>query len=283
TNHGLSVETLDFTPAAIRLIIGGYTREAGVRNLEREIGAICRKVARRRAEGHEEPVTITPELVMDMLGARRFLEEEMEERTKNPGVAIGLAWTPIGGEVLFVEASRMQGTGSLTLTGHLGDVMKESARAALSWLRAHASTYQIEREFYKTAEIHLHVPSGAIPKDGPSAGVTMVTALASELTGRPVRGDLAMTGEITLSGRILPVGGIKEKVLAARRLGIRDVIVPRQNEKNINEDLSEELRRDVTVHLVSTIDEVLALALLSAQVRPAAAVTLANEFQGTLQ
>jgi len=185
----------------------------------------------------------------------------MEERTKNPGVAIGLAWTPAGGEVLFVEASRMQGGGSLTLTGHLGDVMKESARAALSWLRSSAGRYGIDADFYKTSEIHLHVPSGAIPKDGPSAGVTMVTALCSELSGRPVRGDIAMTGEITLSGRVLPVGGIKEKVLAARRVGIREVIVPARNEKNIREDLGDELRRELTVHLVNTIDEVLLLAL----------------------
>ena len=197
-----------------------------------------------------------------MLGAPKVLDEEMEERTKNPGVAVGLAWTPQGGEVLFVEASRMPGTGSLTLTGHLGDVMKESARAALSWLRANAAPYGIDPNFYRASEIHLHVPSGAIPKDGPSAGVTMVTALCSELTGRPVRGDLAMTGEITLSGRVLPVGGIKEKVLAARRVGIREVIVPARNEKNIVEDLDEELRREMRVHLVNTIQEALALALL---------------------
>ena len=162
----------------------------------------------------------------------------------------------------------MQGGGSLTLTGHLGDVMKESARAALSWVRAHATHYGIAPDFYKNAEIHLHVPSGAIPKDGPSAGVTMTAALVSELTGRPVRGDVAMTGEITLSGRVLPVGGIKEKVLAARRVGIREVVLPRQNEKNIKEDLSEELRRDMTVHLVSTIDEVLLLALQPKGHRP---------------
>ena len=177
-----------------------------------------------------------------MLGAPTFLDEEIENRTKDPGVAVGLAWTPAGGEVLFVEASRMQGGGSLTLTGHLGDVMKESARTALSWFRAHATRYGVDPSFYKDSEIHLHVPSGAIPKDGPSAGVTMVTALASQLTGRPVRGDIAMTGEITLSGRVLPVGGIKEKVLAARRHGITEVILPRQNEKNIKEDLTEELR-----------------------------------------
>jgi ATP-dependent Lon protease len=164
--------------------------------------------------------------------------------------------------VLFVEGSRMHGGGTLTLTGHLGDVMKESARTALSWFRANAPRYSVDPNFYKDAEIHLHVPSGAIPKDGPSAGVTMVTALASELTGRPVRGDLAMTGEITLSGRVLPVGGIKEKVLAARRVGIREVIMPRQNEKNVKEDLTEELRRELTIHYVQTVDEVLLLALL---------------------
>jgi ATP-dependent Lon protease len=267
-NHGLTPEYVSFTDDAIRRIIRGYTREAGVRNLEREIASLCRKAARRRAEGHDSPITVTPEVVIELLGAPKFLEEEMEERTKNPGVAIGLAWTSAGGEVLFVESSRMQGGGSLTLTGHLGDVMKESARAALSWVRAHATQYGIDPDFYKNAEIHLHVPSGAIPKDGPSAGVTMTTALVSELTGRPVRGDVAMTGEITLSGRVLPVGGIKEKVLAARRVGIREVVLPRQNEKNIKEDLSEELRRDMTVHLVSTIDEVLLLALQPKGHRP---------------
>jgi ATP-dependent Lon protease len=260
-NHGLTEEQISFTDGAIRSIIRSFTREAGVRNLEREIGALCRKVARRRAEGSEQPIAITPDVVVEMLGAPKFLDEEVEERTKSPGVAVGLAWTPAGGEVLFVEASRMQGTGALTLTGHLGDVMKESARTALSWFRSHAQRYGVEPSFYKDAEIHLHVPSGAIPKDGPSAGVTMVTALASELTRRPVRGDIAMTGEITLSGRVLPVGGVKEKVLAARRHGIREVILPRQNEKNVNEDLTDELRGDMKVHLVTTIEEVLALAL----------------------
>jgi ATP-dependent Lon protease len=260
-NHGLTPEQLEFTEAAIRSVIRGYTREAGVRNLEREIGALCRKVARKRAEGDESKVVITPDQVVEMLGAPTFLDEEIENRTKDPGVAVGLAWTPAGGEVLFVEATRMQGGGSLTLTGHLGDVMKESARTALSWFRANATRYGVDPSFYKDAEIHLHVPSGAIPKDGPSAGVTMVTTLASELTGRPVRGDTAMTGEITLSGRVLPVGGIKEKVLAARRHGIREVILPRQNEKNINEDLTDELRQELTIHYVSHIEEVLALAL----------------------
>ncbi len=260
-NHGLKPDQMTFADEAVRAVIRGYTREAGVRNLERELSALCRKVARRWAEGDERPVAITPDLVVDMLGAPRFLDEEIEQRTAFPGVAVGLAWTPSGGEVLFVEATRMQGAGSLTLTGHLGDVMKESARAALSWVRAEGTRYGVDPSFYQTAEIHLHVPSGAIPKDGPSAGVTMVVALVSQLTGRPVRGDLAMTGEITLSGRVLPVGGVKEKVLAARRHGIREVILPKQNDKNVKEDLSEELRRDVVVHLVSTIDEVVAIAL----------------------
>ncbi len=261
TNHGLTSEQLTIGDDTLRLVIRGYTREAGVRNLEREIGALCRKAARRRAEGDEAPLNISPDVVVELLGAPHFLDEEMEERTKEPGVAIGLAWTPAGGDVLFIEASRMAGTGTLTLTGQLGEVMKESARAALSWFRAHAATYGAEPDFFKTSEIHLHVPSGAIPKDGPSAGVTMVTALASELTRRPVRGDIAMTGEITLSGRVLPVGGIKEKVLAARRVGIKEVILPRQNEKNINEDLTDELRKELTVHYVTSVDEVLLLAL----------------------
>jgi ATP-dependent Lon protease len=260
-NHGLTEQQVTITDAALSAVIRGYTREAGVRNLEREIGALCRKAARRRAEGDVSSLEITPQVVAELLGAPIFMDEEMEERTKEPGVAIGLAWTPAGGDVLFVEASRMAGTGSLTMTGQLGEVMKESARAALSWFRAHAAAYGADPDFFKNAEVHLHVPSGAIPKDGPSAGVTIATALASEVTGRPVRGDIAMTGEITLSGRVLPVGGIKEKVLAARRAGLREVILPRQNEKNVKEDLSEELRRELTIHLVQSVDEVLLLAL----------------------
>jgi ATP-dependent Lon protease len=283
TNHGLSGETLEFSHGAIRAVIRGYTREAGVRNLEREIGALCRKVARKRAEGDDARVVITEEVVVAMLGAPTFLDEEIENRTKDPGVAVGLAWTPAGGEVLFVEASRMQGGGSLTLTGHLGDVMKESARTALSWFRAHATHYGVDPEFYKDAEVHLHVPSGAIPKDGPSAGVTMVTALASELTGRPVRGDVAMTGEITLSGRVLPVGGIKEKVLAARRHGIREVILPRQNEKNIKEDLTDELRQELTIHYVVHIEEVTAIALTPSAAQSHTGLPIDQEIRETVQ
>ncbi len=282
-NHGLSPDNVEFTEKAIRAVIRGYTREAGVRNLEREIGALCRKIARRRAEGDEARIVITDDTVVEMLGAPTFLDEEIENRTKDPGVAVGLAWTPAGGEVLFVEASRMQGGGSLTLTGHLGDVMKESARTALSWFRSHAPRYGVDPEFYKDAEVHLHVPSGAIPKDGPSAGVTMVTALASQLSGRPVRGDVAMTGEITLSGRVLPVGGIKEKVLAARRHGIREVILPRQNEKNIKEDLTEELRAELTIHYVTHIEEVTSIALLPSAAQTHTGLPVEEEVRQTVQ
>ncbi|MEZ5319747.1 MAG: endopeptidase La [Vicinamibacterales bacterium] len=267
-NHGLSPERVTFTEEGVSAIVRGYTREAGVRNLEREIGAICRKLARREAEaeaatsGHPAPpIVVTPMLVEELLGSPRFRDEDMQDRTREPGVAIGMAWTPVGGDVLFIEASRMPGGSQLTLTGSLGDVMKESARIALSWFRAHAPKYGVDPAFYKDSEIHLHVPSGAIPKDGPSAGVTMVTALASALSGRRVRGDLAMTGEITLSGRVLPVGGIKEKVLAAHRNGLRQIILPRQNEKDAREDLSEELRADLVIHYVSEMGDVLKLAL----------------------
>ena len=260
-NHGLSPEQIRFEEPALKTVIRGYTREAGVRNLEREIGALCRKVARRRAEGEDVAVVVTPDTVVEMLGAPKFHDEEVAERTKEPGVAVGLAWTPAGGEVLFVEATLMSGSGSLTLTGQLGDVMKESAQTALSWFRSRAEAYAVDPSFYQHAELHVHVPSGAIPKDGPSAGVTMATAFASRMTERAVREDLAMTGEMTLSGRVLPVGGIKEKVLAARRLGIAHVIVPLLNRKNIDEDLSEDLRRDLTIHYVTTVEEVLDLAL----------------------
>jgi ATP-dependent Lon protease len=261
-NHGLTSTDVTFEDDALAAIIRGYTREAGVRNLEREIGAICRKIARRRAEGDLEPVVVTRQVIEEMLGAPRHLEEEVKDRTKEPGVATGLAWTPVGGDVLFVEASRMSGGAQLTITGQLGDVMKESARIALSWFRAHATQFGVDPTFYKDAEIHLHVPAGAIPKDGPSAGVTMVLALASALSGRLVRGDVAMTGEITLSGRVLPVGGIKEKVLAARRSGIHTVILPKQNEKNIKEDLTDELRQGLTVHYVEEIEDAVKLALM---------------------
>ena len=233
--HGLDpAADIEFTPEALRLLARGYTREAGVRNLEREIASVCRKVARRRAEGHPDAVRVTPDLVTSFLGVPRFELEEVEERTRVPGVAIGLAWTPVGGDILFIEATRMQGKRTLTLTGQLGDVMKESVQAALSWVRSHADELGIAPEFWETSDIHVHVPAGAIPKDGPSAGVTMTTALVSLLTGRRVRSGLAMTGEVSLAGRVLPVGGIKEKVLAAHRAGIRTVLLPRRNEKNLD-------------------------------------------------
>jgi ATP-dependent Lon protease len=267
--HGLEAgNAIAFEPQALRLLARGYTREAGVRNLERELAAVCRKVARRHAEGHVEPVRVTPDLVTSILGAPRFEYEELEERTRVPGVAIGLAWTPAGGDILFIEATRMKGKGSLTLTGQLGDVMKESAQAALSWVRSHAAGLRIAQDFWEISDIHVHVPAGAIPKDGPSAGITITTALVSLLTGHPVRPGLAMTGEVSLAGRVLPVGGIKEKVLAAHRAGIRTLILPRRNEKNLVEDVPADVREVMTIHLVNSVEDVVRLALDEAPARP---------------
>jgi ATP-dependent Lon protease len=260
-NHGMKAEDVAFGDEALVKLIREYTREAGLRNVEREIASIIRKVARRRAEGRTETVAVTPETVEEFLGAPYFMREEMEERTHIPGVALGLSWTAAGGEVLYIEATQMSGNKGLTLTGQLGDVMKESAQAALSWVRAHARAVGIEDSFFERVDLHLHVPEGAIPKDGPSAGVTLATALTSLLTGRPVRPRVAMTGEITLSGRVLPVGGIKEKVLAAHRLGVKEVILPRRNEKQVKEDIPENVRNDIKIHMVSAIEEVLELAL----------------------
>jgi ATP-dependent Lon protease len=261
-DHGLILgEHLRWTEEALRFLARGYTREAGLRNLEREIAAITRKLAKRRVEGASETVEVTPALVGELLGAPRFVQEELEERTRVPGVAVGLAWTPAGGDILFIEATRMKGAKTLSLTGQLGDVMKESVQTALSWVRSHASEFGIRPDFWDHSDIHVHVPAGAIPKDGPSAGVTMVTALVSLLTRRPLRGQLAMTGEITLSGRVLPVGGIKEKVLAARRAGVRTIILPGRNEKNLLEDVPAEARQGMTFHLVDSIDQVLRLGL----------------------
>ena len=197
----------------------------------------------------------------ELLGVPKYLHEELEERTSIPGVAIGMSWTPTGGEILFIEATRMKGSKTLTLTGQLGDVMKESAQAALSWVRSHVSELGIRSDYWETSDLHVHVPAGAIPKDGPSAGVTLVTALVSLMTQRPVRSDLSMTGEVTLSGRVLPVGGIKEKVLGARRAGIKTVILPKRNEKSLIEDVPSQVREGMTFHLVETVDQVLNLAL----------------------
>jgi len=260
-NHGMKDTDISFDDQALTKLIREYTREAGLRNLEREIASIIRKVARKRAEGLTEKVAVTPERVEEFLGAPVFMREELEERTMMPGVAIGLSWTAAGGEVLYIEATQMWGQKGLNLTGQLGDVMKESAQAALSWVRSHARPLGIEESFFERVDLHLHVPEGAIPKDGPSAGITLVTALTSLLTGRPVRPRVAMTGEMTLSGRVLPVGGIKEKVLAAHRLGIKEVILPKRNEKAVKEDIPENVRTDLKIHLVSSIEEVLELAL----------------------
>jgi ATP-dependent Lon protease len=257
--NGLSPENLSFTDDALVAIIRSYTREAGLRNLEREIGRVCRKVARGITEGRTEPVTCTAERVREYLGPERFFSE-LAERTEQPGVAVGLAWTPNGGDILFVESTRMAGKKSLTLTGSLGDVMKESAQAALSYLRSKADRLGIPPDFYETSDLHVHVPAGAIPKDGPSAGVTIATSLASLLMARPVRGSVAMTGEITLRGRVMPVGGIKEKVLAARRAGIETVILPRRNEKDL-EEVPEAVRHALRFVFVDTMDDVIDHAL----------------------
>ena len=258
---GLKPEDIEFTQDALSAIVRHYTRETGVRNLEREITSICRKHARRILEGKPSNLVVTREVVAEMLGSPRWrLEEEVEERVKRPGVAVGLAWTPVGGDVLFVEANIAKGGRHLTVTGQIGEVMQESTKAALTWVRSSAIDLGLDSDFYKDSDIHIHVPAGSIPKDGPSAGVTMVTALVSALTNTPIKPKLAMTGEITLSGHVLPIGGIKEKILAARRAQIEDVIVPAQNEKNVREDIQPELLQSIRIHYVRTIDEVLNLA-----------------------
>ncbi len=262
--NGLEDEnSIHFTDEAVRFLIRRYTREAGVRSLEREIGSICRKRARRIAEGKTEGAEITPERVEEFLGAPRFRPDvEVAERTRRPGVAVGLAWTPVGGDVLFIEAGRMPGgSKGLIMTGQLGSVMQESVQAALTWVRANATRYGIDPELFKSSDIHVHVPAGAIPKDGPSAGITMAAALVSMLTERRIRPNLAMTGEITLTGQVLPIGGVKEKVLAAKRSGVREVILPFENEVNVKEDLKSEQIGDIKLHYVHTVEEVMELAL----------------------
>jgi len=262
--NGLDPEAdIHFQDEAVRFLVRRYTREAGVRNLEREIGTICRKQARRIAEGTREKIEVTPEIVEKDLGAPRVRPDaEVAERTRRPGVAVGLAWTPVGGDVLFIEAGRMPGGNKgLIMTGQLGPVMQESVQAALTWVRSAATRYGIDPDLFKTSDIHIHVPAGAIPKDGPSAGITMASALLSMLTDRCVRPNLAMTGEITLTGQVLPIGGVKEKVLAAKRSGVREVILPYENEVNVREDLKSEQIGDMKVHYVKHMEEVVDLAL----------------------
>lgn len=257
--HGLSPDYIEFQDAAIQVIISSYTREAGVRNLEREIAAICRGVAKDVARGIKEKVIIGPENLHKFLGPVKFFPE-VAERTSDPGVATGLAWTPTGGDIIFVEATKMRGEKGLTLTGQLGDVMKESAQAALAYVRSKSKELGIDEEFFEKNDIHIHVPAGAIPKDGPSAGITMFVALTSLLTNKPVRSDVAMTGEITLRGLVLPVGGIKEKVLAGMRAGIKTIILPKKNEKDL-EEIPEHIRNQMNFKFIQRMDEAIELAL----------------------
>ncbi len=257
--NGLEPEEIKFEDDAIRQIARDYTREAGVRNLEREIGSVCRKIATHIAEGKSESVVVTKEKVAELLGKPRFYGE-VAERTTIPGVATGLAWTPVGGDILFIEATRMPGAKGFIVTGQLGDVMKESAQAALSYVRSKAKDLGVDEKFFDKSDIHMHIPEGATPKDGPSAGVTMATALASLMTSRVVKSDVAMTGEITLRGRVLPVGGIKEKVLAARRAGLKAVILPKRNEKDLD-DLPDEVRKDMRFIFAEQVSDVFNAAL----------------------
>jgi ATP-dependent Lon protease len=259
--NSLRPEEVRFTDEALGMLIRNYTREAGVRNLEREIGSICRKVATGAAEGRQMREEITPAKVQEYLGPIKYLyAEEVQERTSVPGVATALAWTPIGGDLLFIEATQMPGRHGFQLTGSLGQVMQESAHAALSYVRSKAEELHVPPNYFDRHDIHLHIPGGAQPKDGPSAGITIATALVSLITGRPVRSDLAMTGEITLRGKILPIGGVKEKVLAAHRAGLKTVLLPRRNDRDLQE-IPAEVRNDIKIVLVDTVDDVLKLAL----------------------
>jgi ATP-dependent Lon protease len=271
--NGITAEQIEFPEEGVRYVIRHYTREAGVRSLERTIGTICRKQARRLAEGKTEKLVVSKEVIQEFLGGIKIRSEgEIAERTERPGVAVGLAWTPSGGDVLFVEANAMKGKGGFTMTGQIGQVMQESMQAALTWVRSNADRLGVAEDFFANHDLHIHVPAGAIPKDGPSAGVTMATTLVSLLTKRRITPLLAMTGEITLSGNVLPVGGIKEKVLAAKRAGVRDVILPAENKMNVQEDLSPEQLQNLTVHYVKTIDEALRVSLPEVAEGPAAKI-----------
>ena len=260
--NGIKPEDIEFPAEAVSYIVRHYTREAGVRKLEQLIGTVCRKQARRIAEGKTEKLIVSREIIHEFLGGIKVrVDTELAERTKRPGVAVGLAWTPAGGDILFIEANKMKGKGGFKITGQIGEVMQESMQAALTWVRSNAASLGLSEDFVNDTDIHIHVPAGAIPKDGPSAGVTMATVLVSLLTDKPVRPLTAMTGEITLSGNVLPVGGIKEKFLAAKRAGVKDVILPAENRLNVEEDLMPEQTEGVNIHYASRIEDVLAVAL----------------------
>ncbi len=261
SENGISDKHIKFTEEGIKAVIHGYTREAGLRNLERTIGSICRKTAKRVAEGNEEKISVTPELVSKYLGPATFVREDEQDKDEI-GIATGLAWTQVGGEILYIETTTMKGKGGVTLTGQMGDVMKESAVAAVGYIRSRASEFGIDEDLFSKVDIHVHIPAGAIPKDGPSAGITMATAIVSRLTSVAVRKDIAMTGEITLTGKVLPIGGLKEKALAAMRHGIKTIIIPDKNKKDL-EDIPENYRDKLTFIPVKSFDEVLATALVS--------------------
>ena len=269
--NGITPEQIEFPEDAVRHIVRHYTREAGVRKLEQTIGTVCRKEARRVVEGKTEKLIVTREVLKEFLGGIQVrVDTEVAERVKRPGVAVGLAWTPAGGDILFIEANKMKGKGNFTMTGQIGEVMQESMQAALTWVRSNAAALGLAEDFTKETDLHIHVPAGAIPKDGPSAGVTMTTVLVSLLTDTPVLPLTAMTGEITLSGNVLPVGGIKEKFLAARRAGIQTIILPAENRQDVEEDLTPELTEGVAIHYASRIEDVLAVALPLLKARPLA-------------
>ena len=267
--NGITPEQIEFPEDAVRWVVRHYTREAGVRKLEQVLGTVCRKQARRVVEGSTEKLIVTREILKEFLGGIQVrVETEVAERVKRPGVAVGLAWTPAGGDILFIEANKMKGKGGFTMTGQIGEVMQESMQAALTWVRSNAASLGLAEDFTKEIDLHIHVPAGAIPKDGPSAGVTMATVLASLLTDTPVRPLTAMTGEITLSGNVLPVGGIKEKFLAARRAGVQTIILPADNRQDVEEDLTPEQIEGVAIHYASRIEDVLAVALPLLNARP---------------
>ena len=267
--NGITPEQIEFPEDAVRYIIRHYTREAGVRKLEQTLGTVCRKEARRVVEGNAEKLIVTRDVVKEFLGGIQVrVDTEVSERVKRPGVAVGLAWTAAGGDILFIEANKMKGKGNFAMTGQIGEVMQESMQAALTWVRSNAASLGLAEDFTKELDLHIHVPAGAIPKDGPSAGVTMAVVLVSLLTDTPVRPLTAMTGEITLSGNVLPVGGIKEKFLAARRAGIQTIILPAENLQDVEEDLTPELIAGVTIHYASRIEDVLAVALPLLKARP---------------